>query len=174
MSSSPPTERSASEPDSLDELQGVVAHEMAHIRNHDVKLMTLLAALIGIIALASDAARRSMRVGSRTRSYGVSLRPDRNVAGEHLTARRPPALDDARSRSAFGFNRRRTDRDALRALPSEAAAAACARVPVFCRSGRSCREGSRRTSPPPGSSEAPQRRLRVLPPAQWASGTTCT
>ena len=48
-----------------DELQGVIAHELAHIQNHDVKLMTLLAALIGMIALMSDAAWRSMRVGGR-------------------------------------------------------------------------------------------------------------
>ena len=46
-----------------DELQGVIAHEMAHIKNHDAKLMTLLAALIGMIALMSDAAWRSLRVG---------------------------------------------------------------------------------------------------------------
>ncbi len=48
---------------SRDELQGVVAHEMAHIRNHDVMLMTLLAALTGVILLMSDAAWRSMRFG---------------------------------------------------------------------------------------------------------------
>jgi heat shock protein HtpX len=41
-----------------DELQAVVAHEMGHIRNYDVKLMTLLAALVGVIALISDGARR--------------------------------------------------------------------------------------------------------------------
>ena len=55
-----------------DEVQGVVAHEMAHIRNHDVKLMTLLAALIGVIALMSDAAWRTMRVGGRGRGGGSS------------------------------------------------------------------------------------------------------
>ncbi len=48
-----------------DELQGVIAHELAHIQNHDVKLMTLLAALMGVIVLMSDAAWRSMRVGGR-------------------------------------------------------------------------------------------------------------
>jgi heat shock protein HtpX len=48
---------------SRDELQGVVAHEMAHIQNHDVKLMTLLAGLTGVILLMSDAAWRSMRFG---------------------------------------------------------------------------------------------------------------
>lgn len=51
-----------------DELQAVVAHEMAHIKNHDVKLMTLLAALIGVIALMSDAAWRTLRVGGRAGS----------------------------------------------------------------------------------------------------------
>ena len=51
-----------------DELQGVIAHEMAHIKNHDVKLMTLLAALIGMIALMSDAAWRSLRVGGGGRA----------------------------------------------------------------------------------------------------------
>jgi len=49
---------------SRDELQAVVAHEMAHIRNHDMKLMTLLAALVGVIALMSDGALRMMRFGT--------------------------------------------------------------------------------------------------------------
>jgi heat shock protein HtpX len=39
---------------SRDELQAVVAHEMAHVRNLDVRLMTLLAGMIGAIALLSD------------------------------------------------------------------------------------------------------------------------
>lgn len=46
-----------------DELQGVIAHEMAHIRNHDVKLMTLLAALVGVMALISDGVIRTGRHG---------------------------------------------------------------------------------------------------------------
>lgn len=55
--------------DQLDreELQGVVAHEMAHIRNYDVKLMTLLAALVGLITLVSDGARRTLRLGGFSR-----------------------------------------------------------------------------------------------------------
>lgn len=48
-----------------DELQSVVAHEMAHIRNHDVKLMTLLAALVGIMGIVSDGAWRFMGFGGR-------------------------------------------------------------------------------------------------------------
>ena len=36
------------------ELEGVVAHEISHIRNRDVRLMSLAAVLVGVIALASD------------------------------------------------------------------------------------------------------------------------
>jgi heat shock protein HtpX len=55
---------------SRDELQGVVAHEMAHIRNLDVRLMTLLAATVGTIALMSDTLQRMMRYGLGRRSRG--------------------------------------------------------------------------------------------------------
>ncbi len=44
-----------------EELQGVVAHEMSHIRNYDMRLMTVSAALMGAIALLSDLAGRTMR-----------------------------------------------------------------------------------------------------------------
>lgn len=46
-----------------EELQGVVSHEMAHIRNLDTRLMTLLAAMVGAIALMSDGMGRIMRGG---------------------------------------------------------------------------------------------------------------
>jgi heat shock protein HtpX len=46
-----------------DELQAVVAHEMAHIRNLDVRLMTLLAGMVGAIALMSDGMGRTLRLG---------------------------------------------------------------------------------------------------------------
>ncbi|HCC48138.1 MAG TPA: zinc metalloprotease HtpX [Elusimicrobia bacterium] len=55
-----------------EELQGVVAHEMGHIRNFDIRLMTVSAALMGAIALLSDFAGRSMRYGGRSSSYGGS------------------------------------------------------------------------------------------------------
>ena len=48
-----------------DELQGVVAHEMAHVQNYDTRLMTLLAAMVGAIALMSDGLGRSLRGGIR-------------------------------------------------------------------------------------------------------------
>jgi heat shock protein HtpX len=50
---------------SRDELQAVVAHEMAHIRNFDTRLMTLLAAMVGAIALMSDGMGRMLRSGFR-------------------------------------------------------------------------------------------------------------
>jgi heat shock protein HtpX len=36
------------------ELEGVIAHEMGHIRNRDVRLMTLATVLVGVIALVAD------------------------------------------------------------------------------------------------------------------------
>lgn len=55
-----------------EELQAVVAHEMSHIRNYDMRLMTVTAALMGAIALLSDFAGRSMRYGGRGLSSGSS------------------------------------------------------------------------------------------------------
>ena len=53
--------------DTLDreELQGVVAHEMSHIRNLDIRVMTVVAALVGAVALLADWARRGMMWGGR-------------------------------------------------------------------------------------------------------------
>jgi heat shock protein HtpX len=48
-----------------DELQGVVAHEMAHVQNLDTRLMTLLAAMVGAVALMSDGLGRMTRGGGR-------------------------------------------------------------------------------------------------------------
>lgn len=57
-----------------DELQAVVAHEMSHIRNYDIRLMTLLAAMVGAVALMSEVLGRFMRggggLGGRRRGGG--------------------------------------------------------------------------------------------------------
>jgi heat shock protein HtpX len=45
---------------SRDELQAVIGHEMGHIKNLDVRLMTLLAALVGAVTLIADGAGRVM------------------------------------------------------------------------------------------------------------------
>jgi heat shock protein HtpX len=50
-----------------EELQGVVSHEMSHVRNYDVRLMTVVAALAGAILLLSDWGRRSLAFGGRRR-----------------------------------------------------------------------------------------------------------
>jgi heat shock protein HtpX len=50
---------------SRDELQAVIAHEMAHVQNLDVRLMTLLAGMIGAIALLSDGMGRMIGRGGR-------------------------------------------------------------------------------------------------------------
>jgi heat shock protein HtpX len=47
-----------------DELQGVIAHEMAHVRNLDIRTMTLVAALLGALVLLSDFALRMLRSGA--------------------------------------------------------------------------------------------------------------
>ncbi|MFC1925241.1 M48 family metallopeptidase [Chloroflexota bacterium] len=56
-----------------DELQGVIAHEIAHIKNRDVLLMTLCSILLGAIVLLSQMMFYSMLFGgasSRRRSSG--------------------------------------------------------------------------------------------------------
>jgi heat shock protein HtpX len=55
---------------SRDELQGVVAHEMAHIANWDVRLLTLLAGMVGAVGLMSDGMGRMMRGGVRIGGSG--------------------------------------------------------------------------------------------------------
>ncbi|MGH9782860.1 MAG: M48 family metallopeptidase [Terriglobia bacterium] len=48
---------------SREELQAVIGHEMSHIRNFDVRLMTVIAALVGAAVLLSDWVQRSLRGG---------------------------------------------------------------------------------------------------------------
>jgi heat shock protein HtpX len=37
-----------------EELEGVIAHELSHIKNYDIRLMTVVIVLVGIVALLSD------------------------------------------------------------------------------------------------------------------------
>jgi heat shock protein HtpX len=41
------------------ELEGVIAHEMSHIKNYDVRLQTLVVVMVGVVALLSDWMRRT-------------------------------------------------------------------------------------------------------------------
>jgi heat shock protein HtpX len=65
-----------------DELQAVIAHEMGHVKNLDVRLMTFLAALVGAVALMSDGMGRMLRGGAYFGSLGGSKsRSKRDNAG---------------------------------------------------------------------------------------------
>ncbi len=46
-----------------DELAGVMAHELSHVRHYDIRLMMLMATLVGLIVFASDLTRRMMWFG---------------------------------------------------------------------------------------------------------------
>lgn len=56
--------------DKLDknELQGVIAHEISHIKNYDIRVMTIVVVLVGAIALASNFFLRSLWWGRGGRS----------------------------------------------------------------------------------------------------------
>lgn len=50
------------------ELEGVLAHELSHVRNYDIRFMLLVTVLVGIAALLSNFFMRSMWFGGRGRS----------------------------------------------------------------------------------------------------------
>jgi heat shock protein HtpX len=57
------------------ELEGVIAHEMSHIKNYDIRLQTLVVVMAGVVALLSDWMLRSFWWGGgrrrgRTRGSG--------------------------------------------------------------------------------------------------------
>jgi heat shock protein HtpX len=62
------------------ELEGVVAHELSHVRNYDIRLMSVVAVLVGLIALLADVFLRWGMLGGRRRSS------DNRGGGEALTA----------------------------------------------------------------------------------------
>ena len=52
------------------ELEGVIAHEMSHIGNYDVRYMILVAMLVGVIVILSDFMLRSFIWGGAGRRSG--------------------------------------------------------------------------------------------------------
>ena len=50
-----------------DELQGVIAHEIAHLKNRDAQFITLAAVMLGTAVILSEIARRSIWFGTRGR-----------------------------------------------------------------------------------------------------------
>ena len=67
-----------------DELQGVVAHEMAHLANLDTRYMVVVGVTVGLIALVCDALLRAMRWGSSGHSNSNSSSDDRKGGGAGL------------------------------------------------------------------------------------------
>ena len=64
------------------ELEGVIAHEMSHIRNRDIQFMTLVAVLVGLVAIISHIILRTYRFGAITgRRVGRRGRGDRETKG---------------------------------------------------------------------------------------------
>lgn len=53
-----------------EELTGVAAHELAHIRNYDVRLMTICIALVSVIILITEFGSRMLFYGGRSRRSG--------------------------------------------------------------------------------------------------------
>lgn len=47
------------------ELEGVIAHELSHIKNYDIRLMSIVVILVGTIALLADFFMRSLWWGKR-------------------------------------------------------------------------------------------------------------
>ncbi|HEY6394642.1 MAG TPA: M48 family metallopeptidase [Candidatus Binataceae bacterium] len=70
-----------------EELQGVLGHEMAHIRDYDIRTMMMIAVLIGGVAMLSDFVYRSMFYGGLgRRSSRSSNGGDRDSGGLILLA----------------------------------------------------------------------------------------
>jgi heat shock protein HtpX len=55
-----------------EELEGVIAHELSHVKNEDIKLMMVVLVLVGTIALMADFFLRSRWIGGNKRNEGAA------------------------------------------------------------------------------------------------------
>ncbi len=55
---------------SRDQLQGVLAHELSHVKNYDIRFMTLMAVLVGTIVMLAHIGMRAMWFGGGRRRRG--------------------------------------------------------------------------------------------------------
>ncbi|QIL50653.1 zinc metalloprotease HtpX [Weissella coleopterorum] len=62
---------------SRDELEGVMAHEMTHVRNYDIRIQTLAVALTSVIALLAN-------LGTNFMFWGGSRRDSDNNSGSNI------------------------------------------------------------------------------------------
>jgi len=49
-----------------DEIEGVIGHELSHIRNYDIRFATLVAVLVGLVAIISHMFLRTFRYGGKS------------------------------------------------------------------------------------------------------------
>ncbi len=68
---------------SRSELQGVIGHEMGHIGNLDTRYMTAVGVTVGLIAMVSEIALRSMQWGGMGRNRSSS-RDDKKGGGQAI------------------------------------------------------------------------------------------
>ncbi len=55
------------------ELEGVLAHEMSHVKNYDIRVMTIVIVLVGVVMLLSDVLMRSFLWGRGNRDNRAAL-----------------------------------------------------------------------------------------------------
>ena len=53
------------------QLEGVIAHELTHIRNYDVRLMSIVSVMVGTLALLADMMLRMRWTGRKSNSGGI-------------------------------------------------------------------------------------------------------
>jgi heat shock protein HtpX len=58
-----------------EELEGVVAHELSHIKNRDIKVMTMTTVLFGLIMMVSDIALRGLIFGGASQGGNDNKSP---------------------------------------------------------------------------------------------------
>src|SRR5699024_5346742 len=58
-----------------EELSGVAAHELAHIRNYDIRLTTICVALVGVIILIANVGSRMLLFGAGKRGNNQKTNP---------------------------------------------------------------------------------------------------
>lgn len=63
------------------EIEGVVAHEMSHIKNYDTRLMSIVTILVGLIALLSDVLLRTNIRGKSDRDNSGNIGAILMIAG---------------------------------------------------------------------------------------------
>ncbi len=53
-----------------EELEGVIAHELSHVKNYDIRVMMVVIVLVGLVTLVADIFLRGMIFGGRGRKEG--------------------------------------------------------------------------------------------------------